>query len=440
MLSKLSFVVPLFNHLEHSKAMLASLQASIPEGLDYEIVLVDDASTDGTRQWLAGLDGPKLHVMLNETNLGFARATHAGIAKAVGGILALVNNDLIFAPGWLEPMLKVLGDPLLHAGLVGNVQRRVSDDTVDHAGFCVIGWGKLAHEPDLPQKGLSHARVFAVTGACCLIRREVFWAVGGFDENFVNGGEDIDLCLKLKNNGFGIYMAYDSVVRHHVSLSRDRSSLQNERNSRLLQAKWRTQLKQEMVQVWLKQMQAKTSGPVSESVNGLTPSLLATPFAAAQVLSENALMREEARWARLLDNNDPNDGLMRRCRIEGLRRDADGRFFTLTNSRVSLWIEQPHGIDGFYIVGRQTAPAGVELKVTLTINDVQSRTFGLGSQRAFNLGIDSPVVLPGVTNYIEAVFSWAQRGPETTSFPDLNPCSFVTLKHFVIDGKVMDHF
>ena len=118
---KVSFIVPLFNHLEHSKAMLASLQASLPPGLAHEIILVDDASKDGTRDWLQTLSSSNLRVVLNPVNLGFARANHAGVVLATGDVLALVNNDLIFSPGWLEPMLAVLQLPQWGAGVVGNV-------------------------------------------------------------------------------------------------------------------------------------------------------------------------------------------------------------------------------------------------------------------------------------------------------------------------------
>jgi GT2 family glycosyltransferase len=438
-LPQLSFVVPLFNHLEHSKVTLASLQASIPSGLVYEIVLVDDASTDGTRGWLAGLDDPQLRVVLNASNLGFAGTTNAGIAKAAGAILVLVNNDLIFAPGWLEPMLAVLQDPLTNAGLVGNVQKRVSDNGIDHVGVYVDATGKLVHQQALPKTGLTHARVFAVTGACCLIRRNVFDAAGGFDESFVNGGEDIDLCMKVRRLGLDIYMAFGSVVRHHVSLSRDRSSLQNERNSRLVQAKWRILIKREMMQVWVKDLNDKHSDTMPKAFADLVPSFLSTPHAAAGVLSENALTREEARWTRLLDQRDPNEGLLERCRLTGVQFDRVREVFVLTNHRVFIWIDYPQGLDGFYIVGRQTAPAGVEAKVTLTINGVQKRVFSLGSQRNFNLGIDCPVVLPSITNCIEVAFSLSPANPVISSPLDWDPCRFIELKHFVVDGKCLDH-
>lgn len=436
---KVSFIVPLFNHVEHSKAMLASLQASLPPGLAHEIILVDDASTDGTRAWLQTLGGPDLRVVLNPVNLGFARANHAGVALASGDVLALVNNDLICSPGWLEPMLAVLQNPQLGAGVVGNVQTRVADGALDHAGVQVNTQGQVIHVQTLPHNAAAPARVFAVTGACCLVRRDVFDAVGGFDEAFVNGCEDIDLCLKVKARGLQVYMAYNSVVQHHVSLSRDRSSLQNEINSRLLYQKWRPELKRETARCWQQGLQAGAGAAVlGEVVDGLKPAFLATPFAAAQVMAESALLRQEARWTRLLDQSEPNPGLAEGWRSTGLLRRADDAHFTLTGAVVQVWVQRPQGLqslNGFYISGQQTnPPPGQHTRVTITVNGIQQKTFLLGSQRHFNLGITHPVVLPRVANSFDIRFE-ALPGEGLAALVD--PCQYISVAHFVVDEMLV---
>ena len=82
----------------------SSRQATVPAGIDYEIILVDDGSTDGTREWLAALSDP-FRTRLNEANLGYAAANNRGAELATGERLFLLNNDLILNPGWLQPML-----------------------------------------------------------------------------------------------------------------------------------------------------------------------------------------------------------------------------------------------------------------------------------------------------------------------------------------------
>ena len=97
---QVSFVVPLFNCLPLTQAMVASLQRTIPAGLEHEIILVDDGSTDGTRAWLDGLSSP-FRTVLNARNLGFAGANNRGAALARGEYLFLLNNDLVLTPGWI---------------------------------------------------------------------------------------------------------------------------------------------------------------------------------------------------------------------------------------------------------------------------------------------------------------------------------------------------
>jgi hypothetical protein len=94
-------------------------------------------------------------------------------------------------------------------------------------------------------------------------------------------------------------------------------------------------------------------------------------------------------------------------------------------------IDSPNGLNGFYISGQQSnPPVGVQTQVTITVNGIQEKTFTLGVARHFNFGISHPVLLPGVTNCIEVAFACAAP---------INPCSFITLAHLVIDGQVVTH-
>jgi GT2 family glycosyltransferase len=235
---QVSFIVPLFNCLAHTQAMVASLSTSLPSGLTSEIILVDDGSTDGTREWLAGLT-PPWRVVLNSRNLGYAGANNRGAALAQGDFLALLNNDLILRPGWLEPMLAAARKLKERAGLIGNVQLNARTGEVDHAGLFINAKGKPEH---LRRRGFGRLRrAAAVTGACCLLPRSLWVELGGFDEGYVNGCEDVDLAFRAEAAGRVNAVALQSVVRHHVSSSPGRK-LRDEANTFRLTQRWHDHL------------------------------------------------------------------------------------------------------------------------------------------------------------------------------------------------------
>jgi GT2 family glycosyltransferase len=239
-----SFIIPLYNCLAHTRACLRTLQATLPAGLAHEILLVDDGSTDGTRDWLATL-GPPCRALLNEHNLGFAGACNRAAAETRGDALFFLNNDLVLRPGWFEPMAAALLTRR-DAGLVGNVQLDAATRAVDHAGVFFTHQAKPAHVRDIPltaqlRLGPTLRPVPAVTGACFAMARGLWQQLGGFDTGYRNGGEDIDLALRASAAGRTNLVALDSIVLHHVSTSPGRK-LRDEQNTWRLFQRWQPEL------------------------------------------------------------------------------------------------------------------------------------------------------------------------------------------------------
>jgi GT2 family glycosyltransferase len=263
---KVSFIIPLYNCLPLTQAMLASLRATLPAGLEHEIIFVDDGSTDGTREWLAtvgpalgaapssgnpagrgtpashlrqgfGAQGgdPAIRAILNDHNLGFARTCNRGAAVATGECFFFLNNDLVLLPHWIEPMLAAFGRRP-DAALVGNVQLNHATGAVDHAGIFFNHQGKPAHLGTRPRAG-GYREVDALTGACFAVPRGIWDQLGGFDEGYVNGCEDIDLCLRARAAGLACVVALSSRVRHHISQSAGRK-LRDEQNTARLVGRW----------------------------------------------------------------------------------------------------------------------------------------------------------------------------------------------------------
>jgi GT2 family glycosyltransferase len=233
-----SIVIALYNCLPLTRNMHASLLATLPAGLDYEIIFVDDGSTDGTREWLGSVAGPRTRVILHEKNLGYAAANNRGAAAARGEILILLNNDLVLLPGWLPPMLQGLAR-LPRAGVIGNIQHNARTGVLDHRGVRRDWMGRSRHDRRrLSLAGLGDYACYpAVTAACCLMRTRHFREYGGFDVAFSNGCEDIDFCLRLNQAGLRHYVANRSRVLHFVSSSPGRHG-QNTKNIQLFLSRW----------------------------------------------------------------------------------------------------------------------------------------------------------------------------------------------------------
>ena len=305
---QVSFIIPLFNCLAHTRECLRTLQATLPAGLEHEIVFVDDGSTDGTREWLATLPRP-CRAILNERNLGFAGACNRGAANAAGEFLFFVNNDLVFLSGWFEPMRDAFAR-FADAGLVGNIQRSVATGAIDHVGVRFDAKGKPEHDTTRPLLARlnGYRRVPAVTGACFAIRRTVWQELGAFDDGFRNGGEDVDLALRALTSGRSNYVALRSIVRHHVSASTGRK-LRDEENSFRLARRWRAQIAQLSAREWSRAYLATqwhgsrdaTDYPLAAEALALALGLKSAAGPAVLAGVQAALEREFVRWRELLD-------------------------------------------------------------------------------------------------------------------------------------------
>src|SRR5690606_17548953 len=170
-----------------------------PHHLNYELIIVDNASTDETRKELKRYEKkfPVFKVLLNDDNLGFAKANNLGAANADGKYLLLLNNDTEVSPGWLENLRSVLDNDDT-VGAAGS-KLLFPDNTIQHAGVVILNdkrkeindplvarhvrWKEHADEPDTNTKRTYQA----LTAACLMIRKKAFDEAGGFDENFWNG-------------------------------------------------------------------------------------------------------------------------------------------------------------------------------------------------------------------------------------------------------------
>ncbi len=412
---QVSFVIPLYNGLALTRECLRTLQATLPPGLTHEIILVDDGSTDGTRTWLGTLAAP-CRALRNERNLGFAGTCNQGARAASGASLCFLNNDLEFLPGWLEPMLAALRRLGRRAGLVGNLQYRVDDGSLDHAGITVTRTAKLEHIRTLPQPARGPRPVFAVTAACCLIERAVFHATGGFDEGYRNGAEDIDLALQLARHHRRCFVVLDSAVRHHVSAARGPTSRRDEANSRRLYLRWSAELTLAVAGAWAVEPPSVPDQPgrCSRLRDRLyLAGLCREPSRPALLRARWVIGREQARWKMLFDSPGASATAV-------LGEPAGFKFDT---SCPQAWLPKtarltlPAGfparnlfVNGHLHPEPPGQPAGAgELGLRLRVNGVQVRDIFPLPAGDFNFGFDSPLCLPDEPTRVEITLLGVDR-------------------------------
>lgn len=211
---RVSIVIPVYNQCVHTLACLRAL-AEHPPRVAFEVVVVDDGSSDETTSVLPGIDGVRYHRRAG--NGGFIAACNDGAALARGEFLAFLNNDTIPQPGWLDALLQTF-DENPQAGLVG-AQLLYPDGRLQEAGGIVFadggGWNYGRFEsPDDPRFAYLRETDYA-SAAAIAIPRKLFAAVGGFDPRYAPAYyEDTDLAFAVRAAGKRVLVQPASRVVH----------------------------------------------------------------------------------------------------------------------------------------------------------------------------------------------------------------------------------
>lgn len=218
---KTSIIVLTFNNLEFNKKCIGSVLDSTLG--DFELIVVDNASNDGTQEYLKEIQNEKVKVILNKENLGFSKGNNQGAEEATGEILVFLNNDTEVRKDWLSPLLEQLKRK--DVGIVAP-KLLYPDGKLQHAGIVISDKHIPRHVYRRFGSGFAPANKLreykAVTGACLVIKKEIWGKAKGFDERYINGLEDVDLCLKTRELGYKVLYVPQSTVIHHESLSKDR--------------------------------------------------------------------------------------------------------------------------------------------------------------------------------------------------------------------------
>ncbi len=231
---KVSVAVLSWNGRHHLETCLEALAGQQDPRVDWEVLVLDNGSTDGTAAWMRERWGrhPRVRLVESPVNLGFCAGNNRLAAAADGDAVAFLNNDTRPEPGWLGALVEALAaSPADVAAVSGKI--------VDwDGGRLDFGRGAMTFDGHAFQldfrRPLAAARLPAAgeelpfaCGGNMLVRRASFLAAGGFDESYFAYLEDVDLGWRLWSGGERIVFAPDAVVRHRSSATSDLLGLFN---------------------------------------------------------------------------------------------------------------------------------------------------------------------------------------------------------------------
>lgn len=214
-----SIIIPVFNGLEYIRQCLESIYSS-PVDTRFEVIVIDQASEDGSRQYLrvVAQRHASCRLIENTTNLGFPHAINQGAAVARGEFLAIVNSDVIVTPGWLDHLVSVMrDDPRL--AVVSPVTNYVGEGLqIDSDARQILAAQATEYAHQIAGRQGVRPVVDRLVFFCVLVRRKIFDLLGGMAEVFGLGNyEDEDFCLRARIAGFTLAIVPYAFIYHYGS-------------------------------------------------------------------------------------------------------------------------------------------------------------------------------------------------------------------------------
>lgn len=190
-----------------------------------ELIVVDNGSDDGSAD-LVRDRFPDVRLLALSRNFGFAGGNNAGARIAAGSYLAFLNNDTVAQPGWLN----ALRTPFHRDPSVGLTTSRIvylhDSSLIDSAGdgYLRAGGAYKRFHGQLSARADDSREVFGACGAACMVRRDLFVELGGFDEDFFMVYEDVDLSYRARLRGYRCVYVPEAVIHHAGSGTLRRNS------------------------------------------------------------------------------------------------------------------------------------------------------------------------------------------------------------------------
>jgi GT2 family glycosyltransferase/glycosyltransferase involved in cell wall biosynthesis len=216
---RVSIVIPVYNKIAYTSACLRSI-VEHAGATAFEVIVVDDGSTDATPRRLADVSG--IRNVRNAQNLGFIGSCNAGAAVACGEYVLFLNNDTVVTAGWLEALVACM-EQAPDAGLVG-AKLVYPDGRLQEAGGIIFndgsGWNYGRFEDPDDARYCFRREADYCSGAAILLRRDLFGKLGAFDVRYTPAYyEDTDLAFAVRAAGLKVYVEPAATVVHFEGIT-----------------------------------------------------------------------------------------------------------------------------------------------------------------------------------------------------------------------------
>lgn len=230
----LSIIIVSYNTRDILKECLESVYKNLPQKINAEVIVVDNASTDGSLEMLKK-DFPKVHLIENKENFGFSKANNIGVRGSKGRYILFLNSDTVVFKGTIETIVKFLdSNQKAGAATCKVVLPNEKLDDASHRGF-PTPWNAFCHFSGL-SRIFPKERIFAgyslgfldletvhkidaCAGAFMMVRREAGEQIGWWDEDFFWYGDDLDFCYRLKEKDWIVYFVPTASILHYKGVS-----------------------------------------------------------------------------------------------------------------------------------------------------------------------------------------------------------------------------
>lgn len=212
-----SYVIPNYQGEKLLPACLDSV-FSQKTGLDYEVIVVDDSSTDGSTELVAGSYG-QVRLIVNGRNQGCAASKNIGAAEARGEYIAFLDNDIELDPGWLEAMIKRFELEGSRLGICAshiliNGYTSLLNSTGGLINLLGYAWDRGIFGQDTDSYALN-TRVMWACAAAMIVRTSIFEEIGGFDSVYEYLFDDVDLGWRMNILDYGVAYEPRAIAYHH---------------------------------------------------------------------------------------------------------------------------------------------------------------------------------------------------------------------------------